>query len=196
MRNFAFSSFDNKFLNFFLRNKQECSFFYLVTKKKPLSIFDCCYLNNICIVSKCYSCGLFHKFYWSICSFSCFQKEAWQKHILKFRILKKLILVAMDLIWSSFSCFCSPFCWRIQRKMCGVMFLCEVLPTVGDPVSSVRVAGEANCKKWEGTFWLFWGFALSEILVSYKLSIPRHGNKILRSETSFGKILIFSNDSH
>lgn len=29
--------------------------------------------------------------------FSYFQKEAWQKHILKFRILRELILVAMDL---------------------------------------------------------------------------------------------------
>lgn len=129
--------------------------------------------------------------------FSHFQKEACQKHILELRILRELILVATDLIWSSFSCLCSPFCWRIERKMCGVMFVCEVLPTAGDPVSSVRVAGEANCKKWEGTFWLFWGFALiSEILASSKLSISRHGKKIVWSERSFGKILILSNDIH
>lgn len=82
-------------------------------------------------------------------------------------------------------------------KMCGVMFICEVLPTAGDPVSGVRVAGEAKRKKWEGTFWLFWGFALiSEILVSYELSISRRGNKIVWSEPSFGKILILGDDIH
>lgn len=81
--------------------------------------------------------------------------------------------------------------------MCGVMFQCGVLPTVGDPVSSVRVAGEGKMQEVRGNFLVISGFALiSEILVSYKLSIPRHGNKIVRSERSFGKILIFSNDIH